>query len=78
MIGAYYETREELANSIGKPLRYTETQIFGDKYTNNGTFEVVAPDPYKRREWWAHVTMENGLIKAVKFQKNIRAWEKVN
>lgn len=65
MMGANYKTKKELKESIGSPLRYVETSMFGPEYTPNGTFCVVGPDPYKNRKWFATVTMENGVIKKV-------------
>ena len=64
MMGAIYKTKKELKNSIGKPLLYQETSMFGPEYNENGTFCMVGPSPYSRM-WYARVTMENGLIKKV-------------
>jgi len=66
MMGANYPTKKALKESIGKPLRYIETSMFGLEYKPNGTFCVVGSDPYRSRKWYAEVTMENGLIKKVK------------
>lgn len=63
-----YPSKKVLKESIGKPLRYIETSIFGAEYRENGTL-AGANRPYitgKGREFFANVTMENGLIKAVK------------
>jgi hypothetical protein len=65
MMGASYKTKKQLKQSVGKPLEYEETSMFGPEYKPNGTFNVVGPSPYKR-DWYATVTMENGLIKSVK------------
>jgi len=65
MLGARYPTKKSLKESIGKPLRYIETSIFGPEYTPNGTFPVVGPDPYTNRKWYATVTMKDGLITKV-------------
>ena len=65
MMGASYPTKKALKESIGKPLDYEETSLFGEEYKENGQFAVVGPDPYKNRKWFASVTMENGLIKKV-------------
>lgn len=64
MLAASYKTKKELKDSIGKPLRYVETSMFGEEYRSNGKFCVVGPSPYERK-WYAEVTMENGLIKKV-------------
>ena len=68
MLAIGYETKKALKDSIGKPLRYRETRLFGEEYTPNGTF-VVAHRPQitrsKGREFFATVTMQNGLISKV-------------
>jgi hypothetical protein len=66
MMGASYKTKKDLKASIGKPLRYIETSMFGAEYDANGTFCVVGPCPYTNRKWYAQVTMENDIIKVVK------------
>ena len=66
MIGARYPTKKSLKESVGKPLRYIETSMFGLEYKENGNFCVVGPCPYTSRKWYAEITMENGLIKKVK------------
>lgn len=65
MLGAIYKTKKDLRASIGKPINVIETSMFGPEYKDNGHFCVVGPHPYNRK-WYASVTMENGLIKAVK------------
>ena len=58
-----YATKKELKENIGKPLRYEETSIFGEEYKSNGT---LIGTNHPRRSWFANVTMENDIIKAVK------------
>lgn len=65
MMGANYPTKKALKESIGKPLRYVETSLFGAEYSENGKFAVVGPCAYTNRKWYAQVTMENGLIAKV-------------
>lgn len=65
MMGASYKTKKELKATIGKPLRYVETSIFGAEYKSDGKFCVVGPCAHTNRKWFAEVTMENGLIKKV-------------
>jgi len=65
MMGASYQTKKDLKNSIGKSLRYVETSLFNAEYQSNGKFPVVGPCPYTKRTWYATVTMENDLIKKV-------------
>lgn len=64
MMGALYATKKALKQSIGKPLDYEETSMFGPEYRANGTFAVVGPSPTNRK-WFAQVTMEAGLIAKV-------------
>ena len=63
-----YESKKALKENIGKPLRYIETSIFGEEYKDNGVI-TGANRPHitdKGREFFANVTMEAGIIKAVK------------
>jgi hypothetical protein len=63
-----YESKKVLKESIGKPLRYIETSVFGPEYRDNGIL-TGANRPHitgKGREFFANVTMANGLIKGVK------------
>lgn len=64
MMGALYATKKELKASVGKPLAYEETSMFGPEYKPDGKFCVVGPSP-QTRKWFAQVTMENGLIRRV-------------
>jgi ethanolamine utilization cobalamin adenosyltransferase len=64
---AVYPSKKILKEQIGKPLRYIETSHFGNEYKANGTI-TVANRPHITnigREFFAQVTMENGLIKKV-------------
>ena len=69
MLVTGYKSKKELKENIGKPLIYQETSIFGAEYKDNGKF-VVAHRPYvtnlSGREFFAEVTMSNGLISKVK------------
>jgi hypothetical protein len=63
-----YESKKVLKENIGKPLRYIETSLFGNEYRENGII-TGANRPHitgKGREFFANVTMENGIIKNVK------------
>jgi len=63
-----YESKKQLKENIGKPLNYTETSTFGPEFKENGTF-FGCNRPHLtgyKREFFATVTMENGLIKSVK------------
>ena len=63
-----YESKKELKASIGKPLRYSETSMFGEEYKETGTFSG-ARRPHllggTGREFFASITMANGLIAKV-------------
>lgn len=63
MIQAHYPSKKALKESIGKPLRYNETSMFGVEFKENGSFCVADYSP--SRKWFAQVTMENGIIKKV-------------
>lgn len=65
-MGARYKTKKELKASVGKPLKFIETSMFGPEYKSNGTFCVVGPCPYTQRKWFAQVTMQDDKIKTVK------------
>ncbi len=68
MIIFNYPSKQELKASIGQPLRYIETSMFGPEYRENGML-TGANRPHitgKGREFFANVTMEDGIIKSVK------------
>jgi hypothetical protein len=65
MLAALYKTKKALKESVGKPLVFQETSLWGPEYKQNGSFAVVGPSPTQRK-WYAEVTMENGIIKKVK------------
>lgn len=63
-----YQSKKELKASIGKPLNYMETSMFGLEYKENGVLTGANRPHITRqgREFFANVTMENGIIKSVK------------
>jgi hypothetical protein len=63
-LGVEYPSKKVLKASIGKPLNYVETSLFGAQYKDDGKL-VVVNSPYVKRNWFATVTMEKGLIKKV-------------
>ena len=65
MLVATYPTKKKLKESVGEPLLYIETSLFGAEYNSNGTVTVVGPGAYDRK-WYANVLMEGGIIKKVK------------
>ena len=68
MIIFNYSSKKELKENVGKRLDYIETSMFGPEYVTNGVL-TGANRPHitgKGREFFANVTMQDGLIKAVK------------
>jgi len=68
MIVFNYPSKKELKANVGQPLRYIETSMFGDEYVSDGVL-TGANRPHitgRGREFFARVTMEDGLITAVK------------
>ncbi len=68
MIIFNYSSKKELKENVGQRLDYIETSIFGPEYVTNGVL-TGANRPHitgKGREFFANVTMQDGLIKAVK------------
>lgn len=64
MMAALYKTKKALRESIGQPLRYRETSIFGAEYRPDGVLTVVGPSEYERK-WFARVTMADGKVSKV-------------
>lgn len=63
-----YTSKKELKENIGKPLKYQETSFFGPEYKANG--EILGCNrptitKIKGREFFATVTMKDGLISKV-------------
>ena len=68
MIVFNYPSKKELKANVGQPLNYIETSMFGDEYVSDGVL-TGANRPHitgRGREFFARVTMEDGLIKLVK------------
>lgn len=63
MMQVHYPSKKALKESIGKPLRYTETSLFGPEFKRDGKFCVADGSP--KRKWFAEVTMKDGLIAKV-------------
>tara|TARA_R110002012_G_C11375334_1_gene582609 strand:+ start:363 stop:572 length:210 start_codon:yes stop_codon:yes gene_type:complete len=65
-----YESKKQMKECIGQPLRYTETSFFGNEYESNGTFagcnRPSLPEGTGTREFFASVTMQDDLIIGVK------------
>lgn len=63
-----YPSKKDMKAHIGQRLRYEETSLFGIEYIADGVI-VGANRPHMTgmgREFFAEVTMQAGLIKAVK------------
>ena len=68
MIIFNYPSKKVLKENVGEKLRFIETSLFGAEYVSNGTM-VGANRPHitgQGREFFAQVTMINGLIAKVK------------
>jgi hypothetical protein len=64
---AVYPSKKTLKESIGQRLKFLETSMFGEEYRPDGDL-VVVNRPHITgigREFFAKVTMEDGLIKKV-------------
>jgi len=64
LAAAGYKTKKDLKASVGKPLGFNETSMFGPEYKADGKFAVVGPSAYERK-WFAEVTMKEGKIAKV-------------
>lgn len=62
MLQANYPTKKALQASVGKPLNYTETSLFGREYQPNGQMNMCD----QKRKWYATVTTKDGVIVRVK------------
>ena len=63
-----YSSKKELKENIGEYLNYIETSMFGSEYKANGKL-VGCNRPHltgHKREFFASVVLENGLITKVK------------
>jgi len=64
-----YPTKKALKECIGQKLKYAETSMFGPEYKENGTFAGCNRPYHKdgcgKREFFAQVTMKDGLIHKV-------------
>jgi hypothetical protein len=65
-----YATKKELKQCIGRRLKYKETSLHGEEYRTTGKFvgsnRPWHPDGTGTREFYAEVTMKDGLIEKVK------------
>lgn len=75
MLIVNYPSKKVLTQSIGKPLDYTETSIYGPEFERDGTLVACNRpqiNPRARgqkpawREFFAEIVMRDGLIHKVK------------
>ena len=63
-----YKSKKDLRRAIGESLVYEETSVLGAEYLESGTF-CAAHRPLVTglpgREFFARITMENGVIAKV-------------
>lgn len=64
---AVYPSKKELKDSVGNRLKYIETSMFGSQYRADGIIVVANRPSITKigREFFAVLTMQNGLIKKV-------------
>lgn len=64
-----YQSKKDLKENVGQELKYTETSIFGEEFKSNGSFAGCNrphdPRGTGKREFFATVTMQDGLISKV-------------
>lgn len=62
-----YPTKKDLKAAVGQRLKYRETSMFGSEYKTDGVITGSNRPSITghKREFYANVTMENGLIKKV-------------
>ena len=60
-----YRYKKDLKASVGKPLNYVETSVFGEEFKPDGTFCVIGPDAFRNCAWFTVVTTVDGLIAKV-------------
>ena len=58
---AHYKSKKALKESVGTPLNYEETSMFGPEYKSDGQFVVTNV----KRSFFAQVTMKNDIIAKV-------------
>lgn len=62
-----YPTKKALKDSIGEPLKYQETSMFGNEYRADGSFSGCNRPHLTgfKREFFARITMADGKISRV-------------
>lgn len=62
---AGFKSKKELKAAVGKTPSFIETSLFGPEFNGDGSYNVVGPHVNKR-DWFATVTVKNGVIASVK------------
>ena len=65
---ANYPSKKAIKEAIGESFKYTETSMFGAEYVDNGTMTVAGRphmQSYVKREYFARVTVKDGIITKV-------------
>lgn len=65
MLIVNYASKKELKANIGKPLKYTETSVFGPEYKSTGSFtgsNRPSITGIKGREFFAVIHMKDDII----------------
>jgi hypothetical protein len=60
-----FDTKKQLKEAVGTVPHFIETSFFGAEYTGDGRYAVVGPHPTVRN-WFAELTIVDGLIAGVK------------
>jgi hypothetical protein len=68
MMGLRFATKKAIKEAIGTDIsgKFQETSIFGAEFNGDGEYTVVGPDAYNKRNWYATVTIQNGVLIKVK------------
>lgn len=61
-IRGYRRKKDLKEHGIGRTPDFIETSMFGLEYKGDGRYPVVGPDPYTKRDWYATVTVKEGII----------------
>lgn len=64
-IRGYRRKKDLKERGIGRIPNFIETSMFGLEYKGDGQYAVVGPDPYMKRDWYATVTVKDGVIAKV-------------
>jgi hypothetical protein len=60
-----FDTKKQLKEAVGTVPHFIETSFFGNQYEGDGIYTVVGPNP-NVRNWFAELTIVDGLIEKVK------------